>query len=108
MPIFTPVYKQKNIDMDKLATLPRFMIAENTQEYPDLVFVIHNDSPRFMLQVDLEEEETDETVDIIHWIDPEPEDENFVDDLVDEAYDFLDDELENQDRLSEEEEDDED
>lgn len=70
--------------------LPKFLLGDNTA-YPDTVFVIHTDYPRFILNIVTDELELLETVD--------PADENemrtSMENLVKEAIDFYDNELKN-------------
>ena len=81
--------------------LPRFLIADNSQELPDVIFVIHTEEPRFIVESDIEDFSSNQTV---HWIDKEPLDYSIVEDLLEEAESFLGEELENQDDLFDEDE----
>jgi len=81
--------------------LPRFLIADNSQELPDTIFVLHTEEPRFIVESDIEDFNSNQTV---HWIDNEPTDYSIVEDLLEEAESFLGEELESQDDLFDEEE----
>jgi hypothetical protein len=84
--------------------LPRFLIGDNCQETPDSFFIIHTISPRFILELDGEEEFEGELK--LHWIDNEPP-QNEIDDLVNEAQDFFDAEIECNEEYDELDDDDE-
>jgi hypothetical protein len=81
--------------------LPKFLIADNSQEQPENVFVVHTESPRFILQCDLDDIYNDQQ---IYWIDDQPVDEDIVAELTEEAEIFLEKELENQENLYEDDE----
>ncbi len=80
--------------------LPRFLLADNSQENPETIYVVHTEHPRFIVESDLDDFEQNR---VIHWIDPEPESENIIEGLLEEAADFLEDELNNQEDLYDEE-----
>lgn len=79
--------------------LPKFLLGDNS-DFPDDLYVIHTEYPRFILNVDEEE---------IEWLDEleESEDEitNEINELIQQAFDFCDVELEKY--ADEEEEEDE-
>ena len=81
--------------------LPRFLIADNSQELPDTIFVIHTEEPRFIVESDIEDFSSNQ---IVHWVDDEPKDYSIVEDLLEEAESFLGEELESQDDLFDEDE----
>lgn len=83
--------------------LPRFLLADNSQELPDRLFIVHTEEPRCIIECDVEDFNENQ---FIHWIDAEPDDYSEVEDLLDDAEVFLDDELENQEDLYDEEEED--
>jgi hypothetical protein len=83
--------------------LPKFLLADNSQEMSDTIFVIHNESPRFIVESDIEDFWTNQEV---HWIDEVPANEEFIEHLLGEAEDFLITELDNQDEYFEDGEDD--
>ena len=76
--------------------LPKFLIADNSQEALDLVYVVHTEKPRCIIQCDLEK---------IYWIDEEPLSQDDIDSLMEEAEDFYETELDNQEEVYDEEED---
>jgi hypothetical protein len=87
-------YKQK------YQMLPRFLLADNSQEYPDNVYVVHTEHPRFIVESNIDDFEQNR---VIYWIDTEPENEDIIENLLEEAADFLEDELNSQEDLYDEE-----
>jgi hypothetical protein len=83
--------------------LPKFLLADNSQEMPDFIFVIHNEFPRFIVGSDIEDFSVNQE---IHWIDDKPDDKDTISQLLIEAEAFLEAELENQDNYFEDGEDD--
>lgn len=81
--------------------LPRFLLADNSLETPETIFVVHNENPRFIIEADIDDFESNQK---IHWIDDEPDDENLIAQLVDEAEEFLEKEFENEEFLDSDEE----
>jgi hypothetical protein len=79
--------------------LPRFLLADNSLETPDSIFVVHTEAPRFIIEADIDDFESNQ---VIHWIDGEPGDDDLIARLVDEAEQFLEDEFANEDYLDEE------
>ncbi len=79
--------------------LPKFLLADNSLETPDTIFVVHTKTPRFIVEADLEDFWSNQ---IIHWIDGEPGDEEMISDLIEAAEDFLEKEFDNEDLLEEE------
>lgn len=82
--------------------LPKFLIADNSQESPDLIYVVHTESPRCIIQCDVEDFYSNQK---ILWIDEEPLSLDDVEALLEEAEDFFERELESQEELYDEEED---
>jgi len=80
--------------------LPRFLIADNSQELPETIFVIHTEEPRFIVESDIEDFNSNQ---IIHWIDEEPKKSSLVEDYLADAEEFLNTELESQEDLFDEE-----
>ncbi|NDW17997.1 hypothetical protein D0T53_03585 [Dysgonomonas sp. 216] len=72
--------------------LPKFLIADNS-DFPENAYVVHTQKPRFVIDVDSEE---------IKWFGPEPEADDIVDDLTQQALAFYESEL---DKYEEEEDD---
>lgn len=83
--------------------LPRFLIADNSQESIDKIFVVHTKVPRCIIECEVDSVDTNQE---IHWIDAEPS-ADAVEMLLEEADKFLFDELENQENLYDQEIDDE-
>ena len=81
--------------------LPRFLLADNSLETPETIFVVHTEIPRFIIEADIDDFENNQE---IHWIDDEPDDENLIAQLVDEAEEFLEREFENEEFLDSDEE----
>jgi Zn-finger protein len=80
--------------------LPKFLLADNSQELPDTIFVVHNESPRFIVECDVDDFWSNQE---IHWIDDPPENETIIEQLLTEAEDFLEEEFDNQEDLYDEE-----
>jgi hypothetical protein len=81
--------------------LPRFLLADNSLETPETIFVVHTESPRFIIEADIDDFESNQH---IHWIDGEPGNEDLIAQLVDEAEEFLEKEFENEEFLDSDEE----
>lgn len=67
---------------------PKFLIADNS-EFPDRLFILHTDFPRFLLDVETED---------IEWFDeleddPDVELETEIAELLELAYEFFDKEM---------------
>jgi len=82
--------------------LPKFLLADNSLETPDTIFVVHTETPRFIVEADIEDFWSNQA---IHWIDGEPGDEDLISDLIEAAEEFLEKEFENEDLLADEDED---
>jgi hypothetical protein len=80
--------------------LPKFLIADNSQELPNTIFVIHTESPRFIVESDVEDFNKDQ---VIYWIDDKPVSETIIEQLLEEAEDFIENEFDNQEDLYDEE-----
>jgi len=81
--------------------LPKFLIADNSQELPETIFVVHTEEPRFIIESDIEDFSSNQ---IIHWVDEKPKKESLVEDYLADAEEFLNAELESQEDLFDEEE----
>ncbi|QZE13211.1 hypothetical protein K4L44_11505 [Halosquirtibacter laminarini] len=82
--------------------LPKFLIADNAQVDPDKVYVLHTETPRFIV------ESGDEGIPskpVIVWFDDQPESVELIGDLIAQADAFLEAELDYQEELLDEEED---
>ncbi|MFV0290786.1 MAG: hypothetical protein ACK5IJ_07805 [Mangrovibacterium sp.] len=76
--------------------LPKFLLADNSQESPETIYVVHNEEPRFIVESDIEDFEKNQKV---HWIDAKPESKEVIAALLEDAEDFLEAELDYQDIL---------
>ena len=87
--------------------LPKFLLADNSQVLPDKIFVVHNEQPRFIVGCDVEGFSVDQE---IYWIDDQPASEELIKELLEQAEEFMDLELEYEEELYllENEEDDDD
>ena len=79
--------------------LPKFLIADNSQELPEKIFVVHCFTPQFILECELDDPYERP---IYHWIDEEPIEEE-VNALTEDAFEFLENELDSQEDLYEDE-----
>lgn len=70
--------------------LPKFLLGDNSA-YPDTIFVIHTDYPRFIMNIITDDLELLETIDVTDKNKLNTEMEN----LVQAAVDFYDNELKN-------------
>jgi Zn-finger protein len=66
--------------------LPKFLLADNSLQAPDSIFVVHNENPRFIVESDIDDFWSNQE---IHWIDDEPQNEEMVAQLIEEAEEFL-------------------
>jgi hypothetical protein len=82
--------------------LPKFLLADNSQETPDTIFVVHNENPRFIVESDIDDFWSNQ---VIHWVDEEPQNEDLISQLVKDAEEFLENEFAQE--YDEDEEDDE-
>ena len=82
--------------------LPKFLIADNSQESTDILYVVHTQTPRCIIQCDIDDFYSNQK---IYWIDEQPSNLDNVEDLLEEAEDFFEKELMNQEELYNEEED---
>ena len=78
--------------------LPKFLLADNSIETPETIFVVHTETPRFIVEADIDDFWSNQH---IHWIDGEPTEE-VAEDLIVQAEDFLEREFENEELLDEE------
>jgi hypothetical protein len=84
--------------------LPKFLLADNSLETPDTIFVVHTEGPRFIVEADIDDFWSNQE---IHWIDGEPGDEDLIAQLIEEAEDFLEREFDNEELLDVQDDDDE-
>ena len=76
--------------------LPKFLIADNSQEQSGRLFVVHTSNPRFILEGSDEDFSQDQ---VMHWIDDANVSDKEKQQLIIDAENFLDSELENQEEL---------
>lgn len=81
--------------------LPKFLLADNSLETPETIFVVHTENPRFIVEADLEDFWNNQ---VIHWIDGEPGDEELISQFIEEAEEFLEKEFDNEELLDEDSE----
>lgn len=81
--------------------LPKFLLADNSQDVPDMLYVVHNETPRFIVESDIEDFSVNQQ---IYWIDEEPKDKDLIAQLLKESEEFLEAELD-QDSFFEDEDD---
>jgi hypothetical protein len=82
--------------------LPKFLLADNSQEMLGKLYVVHNEAPRFILEGSDDDFSEDQ---VMHWIDDAVKNEAEVAKLIQAAEDFLDSELMFQEELFDELED---
>ena len=76
--------------------LPKFLLADNSQVLPDTIFIIHTEQPRFIVGCDLEGFNVDQE---IHWIDEEPGSADLIAELLEQAEEFMELELEYEEEM---------
>ncbi|MDP4184409.1 MAG: hypothetical protein Q8862_04495 [Bacteroidota bacterium] len=81
--------------------LPKFLLADNSQEVPESLYIVHTEQPRFIVGFDIEDFWQNQE---ITWIDEKPENEELIEQLLEEADDFLEKEFENEENIDEEDE----
>lgn len=74
--------------------LPRFLIADNS-EYPENVYVVHTESPRFIVDVDSED---------VEILDGSVIEDEALQDLIEQALGFYESELDSYEEEEDEEE----
>ncbi|MGQ8338530.1 hypothetical protein ACUNWD_18380 [Sunxiuqinia sp. A32] len=82
--------------------LPKFLIADNSQETPDLLYVVHTQEPKFIVKSDVEDFWSNQEV---YWISDEPSSKDIINQLLEDAEEFLENELESQENLFDDDED---
>ena len=83
--------------------LPKFLLADNSQEAPDTIFVVHTKEPKFIVESDIEDFWSNQK---IHWLSEAPDSENITKQLLEEAEEYLEAEFESQEALFDEDEED--
>lgn len=84
--------------------LPKFLIADNSQVSTELIYVVHTEKPRCIIQCDIDDFNSNQK---IYWTDEEPISQDDIDSMLEEAEDFFEAELANQEDLYDEDLDDE-
>jgi len=79
-------------------SIPKFLLADNSQVDPDRIYVVHTETPKFIVGFDVEDFDLDQE---IMWIDTKPAFQDEIDALLADAEEFLNDELDNQEELFE-------
>ena len=82
--------------------LPKFLLADNSQETPDTIFVVHTEEPKFIVESDIEDFWSNQE---IHWLSDIPDSEDTIHQLLEEAEEYLEAEFESQENLFDEDED---
>ena len=85
--------------------LPRFLLADNSQDSVDIVYVIHTQHPRCIIRCDLDGFFSRQE---IFWLDEQPMAPDTVAAILEAAEDFFEKELDNQEDLYDDENDDDD
>ena len=80
--------------------LPKFLLADNSQETPDTIFVVHTEEPKFIVESDIEDFWSNQE---IHWLSEIPDSEDVINKLLEEAEEYLEAEFESQEDLFDEE-----
>jgi len=78
--------------------LPKFLIADNSQEADGTIFIVHTVSPRCIVESDIEDFNKDQKV---HWFETALTG-NALQEFLEDAENFLNDELANQEELYDE------
>jgi hypothetical protein len=80
--------------------LPKFLLADNSQETPDTIFVVHTEEPKFIVESDIEDFWSNQQ---IHWLSEAPDSDETIKQLLEEAEEYLEAEFESQENLFDEE-----
>jgi hypothetical protein len=80
--------------------LPKFLLADNSQETPDTIFVVHTEEPKFIVESDIEDFWSNQEV---HWLSEAPDSAETIKQLLEEAEEYLEAEFESQENLFDEE-----
>ena len=77
---------------------PKFLLADNSQDNPDRIYVVHTEEPKFIVGFDIEDFNNEQET---MWLDTKPLDDEIADLLV-SAEEFLTSELDNQEDIFDE------
>ena len=80
-------------------SFPKYLLADNSQDNPDRIYVVHTQEPKFIVGFDIEDFNVDQEID---WLSAKPESEDEIADLLVSAEEFLNNELDNQEDIFEE------
>ena len=80
----------------KNTMLPKFLFADNSQETPDFLYVVHTREPRCIIRCDMEGLQVNQQ---IYWIDKAPPAAAELENLLREAETFMEKELDSQEDL---------
>ncbi len=83
--------------------LPKFLLADNSQETPDTIFVVHTEVPKFIVESDIEDFWSNQ---VVHWLSDVPESEKLIKQLLEQAEEYLEAEFESQENLFDEDDED--
>lgn len=78
---------------------PKFLLADNSQDNPDRIYVVHTEEPKFIVGFDIEDFNNEQET---MWLDTKPTDDEVADLLV-LAEEFLTSELDNQEDIFDDE-----
>ncbi|MCK9207518.1 MAG: hypothetical protein M0P66_10445 [Salinivirgaceae bacterium] len=79
--------------------LPKFLLADNSQDSLGRLFVVHTEEPRFILEGTDDDSFEEQN---LHWIDEPTIDNQSIETLLNQAQQFLEEELLNQEALYDE------
>jgi len=77
---------------------PKFLLADNSQDNPDRIYVVHTEEPKFIVGFDIEDFNNEQE---IMWLNTKPTEDEIADLLV-LAEEFLSKELDNQEDIFDE------
>ena len=77
---------------------PKFLLADNSQDNPDRIYVVHTEEPKFIVGFDIEDFNNEQET---MWLDAKPTEDEIADLLV-LAEEYLTSELDNQEDLFDE------
>ena len=78
---------------------PKFLLADNSQDNPDRIYIVHTEEPKFVIGFDIEDFNNDQE---IMWFTEQPEEAEDIAELLIAAEAYLIEELDNQEDMYEE------
>ena len=78
---------------------PKFLLADNSQDNPDRIYIVHTQDPMFIVGFDIEDFNEEQK---IMWMNDKPDSEEEIADLLVSAEEFLISELDNQEDIFDE------